>query len=198
MDDAARAQVALVQGQSRYGNVMAALNRIAGQVQLDGVRRVLIKPNFVSTTRPLAATNVQAVRATLDFVRTRYDGPIVVAEGAAASSTWSGFRNFGYERLAEEYGVELKDLNADDAVPVQVYDRCLRPLTVYLARTVVEADYRISVGPPKTHDVVIVTLSIKNLVMGALVNPQAARNGGGASGIAQCVARMAPKWVWRS
>ena len=188
----------MAQGESRRGNITAALESIADQVRLDDVSRVLVKPNFVSVSRQLAATHVDAVRAVLDFIRVRYNGLIVVAEGAALSSTWEGFRNYGYEPLVEEYGVELVDLNADDIVPVRIYSRRLRPLTVHLARTIVEADYCISVGPPKTHDVVIVTLSIKNMVMGSLVNPQAVRNGGGTPGIVQRMARLAPKWIWQS
>jgi uncharacterized protein (DUF362 family) len=190
--------VALVRGEGRYESVTAALERIADQARLDGVHRVLIKPNFVSTDRQLAATHVDAVRAVLNFVRGRYDGPIVVAEGAALSSTWEGFRHFGYESLVEEYGVELGDLNDDDTVPVQIYGRRLRPLTVHLARTVVEAGYRISVGPPKTHDLVLVTLAVKNMVMGALVNPQAGRHSGGTPGLAHRLAGLVPKWVWHS
>jgi len=191
-------KVALVRGEGRYESVTAALENIADHVRLDSVRCVLVKPNFVSVDRPLASTHVDAVRAILAFVRARYSGAIVVAEGAALSSTSEGFRNYGYEPLVERYGVELVDLNADDTVPVQVYNRRLRPLTVHLARTVVEADYRISVGPPKTHDVVIVTLAIKNMVMGSLVNPQAVRRGGGAPGLVQRLAGLAPKWVWQS
>jgi len=72
-------RVALVRGQSRRENVTAALESIAGQIGLNGVHRVLVKPNFVSVNRQLAATHVDAVRAVLDFVRARYDGPIVVA-----------------------------------------------------------------------------------------------------------------------
>jgi len=195
------ATVALVQRDSRDGrrrNALAALDRIADQVALGGVRCILVKPNFVSVDRQVAATHVDAVRAVLDFVRARYDGRIVVAEGAALSSTWDGFRNYGYESLVEEFEVELVDLNADDVVPVQVYDRRMRPLTVYLARTAVEADYRISVGPPKTHDLVVVTLAIKNMVMGALVNPHATRRNGGSQGLVQRLAGLAPRWVWRS
>ena len=190
--------MALAQGESRYGSVATALERIADQVRLSTVCRVLVKPNFVSVSHQLAATHVDAVRAVLGFVRARYAGSIVVAEGAALSPTWEGFHNFDYERLVEEYGVELVDLNADDAVPVQIYDRRLRPLTVYLARRVVEADYRISVAPPKTHDLVLVTLAIKNMVMGSLVNPQAGRRSGGVPGLAQRLAGLAPKWVWQS
>ena len=190
--------VALVQGGSRRQNALAALNLIADQVALNGVRSVLIKPNFVSVSRQLAATHVDAVRAVLDFLRPRYDGRVVVAEGAALSSTWEGFRAFGYDGLVEEYGVELVDLNADDVVPVRVVDRRLRPLELYLARTVVEADYRISVGPPKTHDLVIVTLAIKNIVMGTLVNPHASRESGGAPRLVQRAAGLLPKFVWQS
>ncbi|MBU0703278.1 MAG: DUF362 domain-containing protein, partial [Chloroflexi bacterium] len=158
----------------------------------------MVKPNFVSVNRQLAATHVDGVRATLDFVRARYTGRIVVAEGAALSPTREGFWNYGYEPLVEEYGVDLVDLNSDDTTPVQIYNRRLRPLTVYLARTVIEADYRISVGPPKTHDMVIVTLSIKNMVMGSLVNPRAVQRGGGAPGLVRGMARLLPRRVRQS
>jgi len=59
-------------------------------------------------------------------------------------------------------------------VSVEVRDRRLRPQTLRLARTVVDADLRLSVGPPKTHDAAIVTCSIKNMVLGTLVNRMAA------------------------
>jgi uncharacterized protein (DUF362 family) len=38
------------------------------------------------------------------------------------------------------------------------------------ARTVAESDCRISLTPMKTHDAVIITLSLKNLVMGSLIS----------------------------
>lgn len=161
-----RACVALARGHSRYDSVAGALRALKNRVDLRDVRSLLIKPNSVGVERQLAATHVDAVRAVLDFVRARYYGPVVVAEGAAVSSTDEGFQRFGYGLLVDECRVELLDLNVDDTGPVRVYDRRWRPLTVYLARTAVEADYRISVGPPKTDDVVVVTLSIKNIVMG--------------------------------
>jgi uncharacterized protein (DUF362 family) len=178
--------------------VARALRTIEDSIDLEDVRRLLIKPNFVSVERQLAATHVDAVRAVLDFVRARYDGAVTVAEGAAVSPTTEGFRRFGYESLVDRYGIDFVDLNADETVAVQIYDRRLRPLIVHLARTAVEADYRISVGPPKTHDVVIVTLSIKNMVMGALVNPGVVGSGGGALSIARPIARLIPDWLRRS
>jgi uncharacterized protein (DUF362 family) len=166
-----RAGVGLVQGESRHDNVARVLELVSEQVEFQGRQRVVVKPNFVSTRHQPAATHVDAVRAVLDFVRARYEGPLSIAEGAALGDTWQGFERFGYRELVEHYDVKLVDLNADQTVPVQVYDHRLKPRTLRLARTLVESDLRISVGPPKTHDAVIVTLSFKNVIMGALVNP---------------------------
>ncbi len=185
--------VALTRRGSRRETVAAALEAIADRVDLRGVRRVLVKPNFVTPDRQLAATHVDAVRAVLDFLRARYDGPVVVAEGTALRNTWEAFANYGYLSLPDEYDVVLMDLNGDETVPVTVYDRHWRPMTLQVARTAVEADFRISVCPPKTHDTVLVTLSVKNLAMGALVNPGAVQEGPGTA--LYRVGRRLPAWL---
>ena len=164
----AKSKVALVQGDSRYDDITKALGLIEGDIRLDKVKDILIKVNFVSTTRQLASTHVEGVRALLDFLRLRYDGPIAIAEGSS-SDTSAGYRNFGYLELADEYGIQLIDLNRDEWDWVQVYDRHLRPMELRAARSVVESDYRIAIGPPKTHDAVLVTLSLKNIVVGSMI-----------------------------
>ncbi|MGD8903554.1 MAG: DUF362 domain-containing protein, partial [Anaerolineae bacterium] len=194
-------QVALIQGDVRYDNVRQALERVSSSLALSNKQRVLIKPNFVVTHRPLAATHIDAVRAVLDFVRERYDGPITIAEGPSVQPAAEGFAQFGYDSLIEFHGVTLADLNHDEPVPVEVYDWRLRPLRLHLARSVVDSDFRISVGPPKTHDVVIVTLSLKNLIMGSLISrfthAHASDSGGGFSigAISKLLWRMVPLWV---
>lgn len=187
-----RSQVALARGETRHESVSAALAAIEDSTHLADVRRVLIKPNFVSTQRQLAATHVDAVRAVLEAVRKRYDGRVTIGEGPAASPASAAFERFGYQDLVRAYEVDLVDLNADETVSIQVYNRRLRPMTLYLSRTVVEADYRISIGPPKTHDTVIVTLAIKNLVMGALVNPGAPSENGRLPLISDDLIRKVP------
>lgn len=162
--------MALIHGADRYSNISRALKSIADDIDLSSRQRVLIKPNFVLTHKPESSTHVDAVRAVLDFLRDRYQGPVVIAEGPALQPAAEGFRRYGYESLAQAYGVELRDLNHDPPVPVTVYDWRLRPLRLHLARTVLDSDFRISVGPPKTHDAVIVTLSLKNMIMGSLIS----------------------------
>jgi uncharacterized protein (DUF362 family) len=198
-----RSQVALIRGDDRYENVVQALTLLADSVDLTGKQRVLIKPNFVVTNRPAAATHAEAVRAVLDFVRARYDGPLTIAEGPSVQPAAEGFRRLGYEPLAAAYDAALLDLNHDETLPVEVYDWRLRPLRLDLARSVVESDFRISVGPPKTHDVVLVTLSLKNMIMGSLISRfthnRLSKNGSGLDigKVSKVLWRMVPQWVRR-
>ncbi len=194
-------QVALVRGNDRHDNLTQALNRTAAD--LSDKQRVLIKPNIVVTHSPLATTHVDAVRAVLEFVRGRYDGPITIAEGPSMQPAAEGFHRYGYEALARAYGASLMDLNHDEPFPVDVYDWRLRPLRLYLARSVIESDFRISVGPPKTHDVVMVTLSLKNMIMGTLISrhthAQTSANGDRHTlgKVKRLLWRSVPKWTRR-
>ena len=198
------ARLSLIRGDDRYHNVCAALDALDDQIDLAGRRRVLIKPNFVATDNPLATTHADATRALLDFLRRRYDGPISIAEGPAVGTAAEAFARFGYQELAREYHAELLDLNHDETIGVDARDWRLRPLRLQMARSALESDFRISIGPPKTHDVVIVTLSIKNMVMGTLVSrfthagdSQNGRGGdGGAVGrLSKLLKGIVPEWV---
>jgi uncharacterized protein (DUF362 family) len=204
-----RSRVALVRGDSRYHNISQALELLAVGVDkglaqvLSGKKRVLIKPNFVVTHRPLAATHVDAMQAVLDFVRAHYDGPITIAEGPSVQPAAEAFQCYGYEALATVYDASLLDLNLDEPFPVEVYDRRLRPLRLHVARSVIDSDFRISVGPPKTHDVVMVTLSLKNMIMGALISRHThaypAMNGDGPllGAVKRMLWRSIPLWARR-
>ena len=101
-----RSRVALVRGDSRYRNIRQALNLLTDGVDrglaqaLSGKQRVLVKPNFVVTHMPLAATHTDAMRAVLDFVRAHYDGPITIAEGPSVQPAAEAFHRYGYGALA--------------------------------------------------------------------------------------------------
>jgi uncharacterized protein (DUF362 family) len=193
-----KSQVALIRGEARYDNVRRCLELVAGDIDLSRKRRVLVKPNFVSTDTPLAATHVDAVRAVLDFVRARYDGPITIAEGPAMRPAAEGFCNYGYQPLAERPGVTLQDLNLDEPLEVMAYNWRLKPMHLHLARSVVDSDFRISVGPPKTHDMVIVTLSLKNMVMGTLISRFEHTAGSGHSllgSVTHTLEQSLPRWL---
>lgn len=163
----AKSHVALVQGNDRYANVRQALELIAKDIDLAGKERIIVKPNFVSAYRSLAATHPDAVRAVLDFLAERGVTNFTLAEGPATSSLDRALASHNYGPLLDDYDLPIVDLNRDRSVNIRGIDQRLNEISLQLARTAVESDLRISVGPPKTHDTVNVTLSLKNLVMGS-------------------------------
>ena len=103
----------------------------------------------------------------LKFLRERYDGKITIGESTLGLAD-GGYERFGYLDLIKQFGVELVDLNKSEWELIELYDSALRPMKLHFARQVIDGDYRIVIGPAKTHDTVVVTLSIKNLTMGGL------------------------------
>ncbi len=164
------AKVALVKGKDRKANIHKALGLVAHDINLEG-RRPVIKVNFVSTHNPLCATHPDAARAIVEFLKDRGEKEIAVAEGATIGNTSRGFREYGYEALAKEYDLELIDLNDPDSFKVvYVIHPDMKPHPVKLAQTLVDPNnYIISVTRMKTHLLVGVTLTAKNVIMGAIM-----------------------------
>lgn len=168
-------EVALASEQDRYQTVFKALDLIKKEIndtigQLDPqYDYILVKPSCVVATRKACATNVEALKAVLEFITPLWPGKIIVAEGSA-ETTLTAFQNYNYLSLKPEFPeLEFLDLNYADSIFVDIFDQDLKPVKVRLANTVIEAPLRISISPPKTHDSVIVTLSIKNMAVGSIL-----------------------------
>ena len=167
-------QAALESQEDRYKTVFKALDLITKDIN-DSIGQlspksdyILVKPNCVMDTVKNCATHVDAIIATLDFVTALWPGKIIFAEGSA-QSTFRAFQNYGYEILKQRYSnIEFLDLNYAETIYIDVFDRFLKPLKIRISNTVSQAPMRISIGPPKTHDSVIVTLSIKNMAVGSI------------------------------
>jgi len=168
-----RSKVALVHGTDRRKNAHDALLAIDDQIRPRLARKkyVVIKPNNVSTVNPLAATNADAMRGILDYLAPRFKGPVVIAE-SSAGNTMEGFQNFGYTRLVSEFrsqNVSLVDLNQEaryEVMPLIDFD--LHVIPVRLAARLLDPEaFVICSAILKTHNTVVVTLSVKNMVLGA-------------------------------
>ena len=165
--------VALVKGESRRRNIAQALTAIDEQLRpgLKAKKYVVIKVNNVSTTNQLAATHADAIHGILDYLEPRFKGPVIVAE-SSAGDTLQGFEEFGYNRLASErraQKVQLIDLNREakyKAIPLIDYD--LHAISTRLAARLFDPDaFVICAAIMKTHNVMVATLSIKNMGLGA-------------------------------
>jgi uncharacterized protein (DUF362 family) len=168
-----RSTVSLVQGDNRQKNVHSALMAIDDQVRpkLAQAKRVLIKPNMVGVEEPLCATNADTLRAILEYLGPRFKGPVTIAE-SSARDTWTGFRNYKYEGVVKEYksiNPVLVDLNQEGKYVLQpILDRNFHLLPVRLAARLVEpGTFVISSAITKSHNYVVATAAIKNMVIGA-------------------------------
>jgi uncharacterized protein (DUF362 family) len=112
--------VSLARGDKSYDAVTAALALIRDQVTIPRGRPVLIKPNMVEPDRPLCATPVDAVRATLEFLTGLGVSRFIIAEGTALEEgeTMRAFRSLAAGKRSAE-------------VVVQEGDRCL-PVVIHV------------------------------------------------------------------
>jgi uncharacterized protein (DUF362 family) len=173
---ASRAPVSLVKGDNRRKNVLDALVAVDREVRPAMARKkyVLIKVNNVNTNKQLAATHVDALRGILDYVAPRFKGPVVIAE-SSSGDTLEGFDNYKYAEVIPEYkrlNIKLVDLNREQKYEVfTIVDTNIRPTAVRLATQLQDPDaYIISAAMLKTHDSVIATGSVKNMVMGSPIH----------------------------
>ncbi len=168
-----RSAVALVRGDDRRRNIHDVLVAIDDQIRpvLQRKEYVVIKPNLVSTTNQLAATHADALRGILDYLAPRFRGPVIIAE-SSAGETRNGFEHFYYDRVVVEHRsqkVSLVDLNEEaryETIPLVDFD--LHPAPVRLAARLLDPRaFVICSAMPKTHDTVVATMAVKNMVLGA-------------------------------
>jgi uncharacterized protein (DUF362 family) len=163
--------VGLTTGDNRADLAFRALQPFSKQVrQAIGEKRVIIKPNNVNINIQLASTHADTIEGVLEFLKSI--GKVknaVIAESAANGPTLEGFSNFGYNRLADKYNVKLVDLDQEKFDLLYVFDeKDFRPHPVRTSHMMLDPDsYIISVARMKTHDRVVATLSLKNIVFGS-------------------------------
>jgi uncharacterized protein (DUF362 family) len=168
-----RSTVAIANGDERRKNVYTALKSIDKELQakMKAKKYVVIKPNFVNTTNQLAASHPDSMRGILDYLSESFKGPVVIAE-SSAGDTKDGYDNFKYSKLTSEYRkqqLKLIDLNDEGKFErVALLDSDLHIVPCRIAARLVDPEaFVISACMLKTHNTVIASLSIKNMVLGA-------------------------------
>jgi uncharacterized protein (DUF362 family) len=135
-----------------------------------GNKRVILKPNNVIINVPLCATNAENLEGILEFLKSIGKTNVIIAESPAGGSVMDGFANYGYNRLAKKYNVKLVNLDAEKVEIVQCIDeKDFQPHAVRVAKIMMDPanNFVISAAKLKTHDLVGITLSLKNVVIGA-------------------------------
>jgi uncharacterized protein (DUF362 family) len=169
-----RSKVSLIKGENRRKNIYDALVAIDDQIRprLQTKKYVFVKLNGVDPVgRQLGSTQPDALRGILDYLATRFNGPVVVGDSGddPARKTAS---QFGWDKVFAEY----KPIDLSFHVPNEEclyglmygmdYDMHLIPIRLG-ARFLDQDAFVVSSAVMKTHNMVVATLSIKNVVMGA-------------------------------
>lgn len=184
----ATSEVSLQHGADRAQNIFDALKPFADKIARDiGNRPVLIKPNNVSVSNQLSATHVDALVGLIEFLHSIGKRQITIAESAASGPTIEGYEEYGYLPLQSKYGVELVDLDQQPFETIYVVnDQDIQPHAVRTSSMLLNRDhYIISAAVMKTHDRVVATLSLKNIVFGAPIKDEGFRWGRGRKPDAQ-------------
>jgi len=167
----ATSRVSLATGKDRADMAFKALQPFSKEVaQAVGNKRIIFKPNMVSSNIPLCATHKETAEGIFEFFKSinKLEN-VVVAESVADGPTMVAYDNYGFIPLAEKYKVKLLDL--DETTPTLLYvmdELDIQPKPVRMSSLMTDRNnYIMSVARMKTHDRIIATLSLKNVVVGA-------------------------------
>jgi uncharacterized protein (DUF362 family) len=173
-----RAKVSIIKGENRRKNVFDALVAIDDQIKagLKTRKYVLIKPNGSDPSRQLISTQPDTVHGILDYLAPRFKGPVVVAEvsGTPAKQATS---QFGWDKIFAEHKplkITFEVPNEDERryVILNGMDYDMHLIPIRMAARLVDPDaFVISSAAMKTHNMVVATMTIKNMVLGAAMTP---------------------------
>jgi len=176
-------QVAVTAGEDRADLAFSGLKLFADRIARSiGNKRVIIKPNNVSIDNQLSASHAQNIEGILEFLKSICKTDIVIAESAANGPTLEGFANYKYNEIAAKYGAKLMDLDQEGFDVLHCFDETdFRPHACRMSKLLLDSNnFIISAAKFKTHDRVVATLSLKNIVVGAPIKDPGFRWGPGA------------------
>jgi uncharacterized protein (DUF362 family) len=167
---AMKGKVALTAGDDHVNLIFRALNHYRREIQRAiGNRNILIKPNNVAVDVPLCATPVECLEGILEFLKSIGKNQAVITESPGSGKAEEGFENYRYYRLARRYSVKF--INLDEQPHEMMYfvsDKDFHPHPARISRMLRDPNFFIiSATRLKTHDRVVATLSLKNLVFAA-------------------------------
>ena len=166
-------QVSLATGTDRADMAFRALQPFSNDIaKAIGNKRIVIKPNLVSSSIQLSATHNETIEGILEFFKSinKLEN-IIIGESAADGSTMTAYDNYGYIPVAEKYKVKLTDLDTNPSQILYMMDELdIRPKPVRMSSLLMDRNnFVMSVARMKTHDRIVATLTFKNLAVGASI-----------------------------
>jgi uncharacterized protein (DUF362 family) len=164
---AKRSRVAILsveQYSERIDEVLASGLRLF-RMNIQG-KTVVLKPNLVDYTPGNAInTHPTLVLAAAESFRRMGAKCVIVAEGPGHQrDTQLVLSQSGYADLLRNFAIPFVDLNRDELIHTRLRASYMGMKSLWLPRTVLEADFLVSMPKIKAHHWVGVTLSMKNML----------------------------------
>jgi len=164
---APNARVALAACSSYDADVLGAVRDAWRDAALPDLRgaRVVLKPNLVDYVEGYPTfTHPRVTQAMIHLAREMGAREIIVAEGTTFRRDAQAILDAtGYTDLLARERVAFVDLNYDDIVEMPLRGGYTRLKTLFVARTIYDADVLVSLPKMKTHHWTQVSVSVKNL-----------------------------------
>ncbi len=162
------ARVSIEPARSYDADLEAAI--LAGFERLDVTReelngkRVLLKPNLVETALGHGHINThpKVVLAAARAFRQLGAQPFLAEGQGHRRDSWLVLEESGMARTLEEGGLDFVDLNHDEPIEVPNAGEVSELVSLWLPRSLVEADWVVSMPKIKTHHWAGITCSMKN------------------------------------
>lgn len=158
--------VSVVKGQDIERSVRRAVDLVGGMSgRVKQWDRVIIKVSLdeAASSESGRVTSVDVVRAIVKMAKEAGARRITVADGSLRANTWKAFEAAGYNQMAKEEGVVLKDLDAD-----YIWRAWLPDGDKYkkysVATTVLNCEVFINVPVVKLDDETSPSLALKNVI----------------------------------
>ena len=170
-----KSEVSLQTGTDRREATVQALNPFKKEVEKAiGNRQVIIKVNagLAAPEYAINSTHADQIRGILDFLKPIHDRQIIITEGTAGAKcdAFIGFENYKYMPLEKEYDVKIVDANLEPYTLKWIRAAKHRPEPINIINMFLDPNvYLISAARLKTHNAVVGTYSLKNVVMGSPV-----------------------------
>jgi uncharacterized protein (DUF362 family) len=170
-----KSEVSFRTGTNRRDLIYQSLQPFRNEVEKAiGNKQVVIKANagLAAPQYQTCSTHADQLRGILDFLKPFHDRQIIITEGTAGAkcSAFIGFENYGYLPLEKEYHVKLIDANDQPYSLRWIRAAKHHPQAINITDMFMDPNvYLISAARMKTHNAVVATLSLKNVVMGSPV-----------------------------
>jgi uncharacterized protein (DUF362 family) len=179
-----RSKVSLIKGDSRRKNICDALVAIDDRIRpaLKAKKYVFVKLNGVEAAgRLVGSTQPDALRGILDYLAPRFKGPVVVGDSGDVPAK-QAVSQYGWDKVFAEYkslNLKFEISNEEQNHYGLMYgiDYDMHVIPIRLGARFVDPDaFLISAAVLKTHNMVVATMAVKNLVMGAPLAPALGNN----------------------